>query len=323
VRIGLSLSETQRITIPCAVWVRKVGATRLDRILRSEEGTRFSLEVFPPKAREDAGINIQERIARIFDTVEVLKVHDPLFVSVTYNTAHLTKATSIPVAAMIKERWGIETVAHLTCINTPLQEVERTFTVLQYFNIDTILALRGDRTPQCGTLPECMDHASDMVAEIRNRGVDLSVGVACYPEGHPESVDANGSRDLEVDLRHFQEKVRAGADFAISQLFLDNGAFLGMVEKVRMRGIDIPIVPGIMPITGRSNLKMVRNLTGAYVPTELEMRIIGATDAQEMFEAGIEHAVKQCKGLMDRVPCIHFYTMDSWEATDRIIRELI
>jgi methylenetetrahydrofolate reductase (NADPH) len=296
---------------------------RIEKALKDSEGTRFSLEVFPPKARDDKGINIKERLTNIFETIENLAKHDPLFVSVTYNTEHLTKATSIPIAAMIKERFGIETVAHLTCINTPVSELERTFTVLEYFNIESVLALRGDRPPTCGIAPDCLSHASDMVEQIRRSGRDLSVGVACYPEGHPESVDVRGIRSIDIDIANFNLKAASGADFAISQLFMDNSKFFSMVERIRSFGVDIPIIPGIMPLTGKGNLNMVKKLTGVSVPPELERRLLNASDRAEGFEAGIEHAVKQCKGLMDRVPCIHFYTMDSYEATDRIIGELI
>jgi methylenetetrahydrofolate reductase (NADPH) len=296
---------------------------RIEKALEGSEGTRFSLEVFPPKARDDKGINIKERLTNIFETIENLAKHDPLFVSVTYNTEHLTKATSIPIAAMIKERFGIETVAHLTCINTPVSELERTFTVLEYFNIESVLALRGDRPPTCEVGPGCLSHASEMVSQIRKADRNLSVGVACYPEGHPESVDRNEVRDLDIDTAHFCEKAEAGADFAISQLFLDNKKFFSMMDRIRRCGVGVPVIPGIMPITGKGNLNMVRKLTGVAVPSDLERKILSSQDKAEAFEAGIEHAVRQCKGLMDKVPCIHFYTMDSWEATDRIIEELV
>ncbi|MGA1821408.1 MAG: methylenetetrahydrofolate reductase [Thermoplasmatota archaeon] len=297
---------------------------RIDEILDQSDGTRFSLEVFPPKARAKQGMKLQQRLSNIFDTIEILMRYDPAFVSVTYNTDNLTKATSIPLAAIIKERFKIETVAHLTCINTPLRELEKTFDVLEYFNISNILALRGDLQPQCPVDSECLRYASDLVRETRSRELGLSIGVACYPEGHPDCINEKGERDLGADRRNLINKINMGADFAITQLFLDNGVFFNMTDHLRKAGVDIPIIPGIMPIINRSNLKVVRNLTGASIPDSLSNRIRdNITDPEEVFEIGVEHAVRQCKELMDNVPSIHFYTMDTWEATDRIIRELI
>lgn len=297
---------------------------RIDEILKLSDGTRFSLEVFPPKVRSRQGMKLQQRLSNIFDTIEILTRYDPAFVSVTYNTDNLTKATSIPVAAIVKERFKIETIAHLTCINTPKRELRRTFDVLEYFNIKNILALRGDLQPRCDVDSECLNYASDLVRETSSMDLDLSIGVASYPEGHPDCVNERGERDLETDRMNLINKINLGADFTITQLFLDNRVFFDMVDHLRKAGVDIPIIPGIMPMINRSNLKVVHNLTGASIPGDLSARIQdNVGDPEEIFEIGIEHAVRQCKGLMDRVPCIHFYTMDTWEATDRIIRELI
>ena len=297
---------------------------RIEEILKEDGQTRFSLEVFPPKTRSRGGITLQQRLSHIFDTIEILSRYDPVFVSVTYNTDNLTKATSIPVAAIIKERFKIETIAHLTCINTLVNEVERTLDVLEYFNIRSILALRGDRqSEQSGQKNELL-YASELVGRIKASRKDMSVGVASYPEGHPECVDERGARDLERDLDHLEKKIGEGADFTITQLFLDNSVFLRMKKRLEGSGVEIPIIPGIMPMISKGNLNVVRNLTGAGIPEGLSRRFEDSwEDPKEVFEIGIDHAVKQCKGLMDRVPCIHFYTMDAWEATDRIIKELI
>jgi len=297
---------------------------RVEEILEKSGTTRFSLEVFPPKARLGEKVKLQHRLSRIFDSVEMLLRYDPAFISVTYNTDNLTRATSIPVAAIIKERFGIETVAHLTCINTPREELERTFDVLDYFNITNILALRGDLKPDCELDRNCLRYASELVSEGQKRRDDISIGVASYPEGHPECTSKEGKRDLEKDRAYLLEKIEKGADFTITQLFLDNGFFFDMKNHLEKTGASIPIIPGIMPITTRGNLKVVRNLTGATIPEGLERRIeANVDDREEVFEVGVEHAVGQCRGLMDRVDCIHFYTMDTWEATDRIIRELV
>jgi len=296
---------------------------RIPDILSASDRTRFSLEVFPPKTRARGRGAFQKHLSRIFDTIETLAKHDPAFISVTYNPENLTRATSIPLAAIIKERYGIETLPHLTCINTPPGELRRTLDVLGYFGLENIMALRGDQTPGAPRAPLCFDHACDLVHEIRSGAPTLSVAVACYPEGHPECVDAEGRRDLDADLRHLVHKVGQGADLAITQLFLDNGHFFRLVERARAAGVEVPIVPGIMPMTSADNMRVARSLTGVHVPEGLERAFAEHRDEpEELLATGVEHAIRQCKGLMGRVPCIHFYTMDTWEATDRIVRAL-
>ncbi len=308
-------------------------------ILEKSEGLRFSLEVYPPKTtRSPGGPSVQEHISRIFDTVERLLRYGPAFVSVTYNPEGQTKSTSIPVASIIRQRFGVEAVAHLTSLGTPISEVPRTLDVMDYFGVHNVLAIRGD-PPEAragGAPPSCVGrggagasaarvpHAAELVAIIKRHRRDFCVGVACYPEGHPECLDASGRRDLERDLDHFQEKVRSGASFAITQLFLDNSHFFSFVERARRRGVAVPIIPGIMPVVSLQSLRIVRGLCGAEIPAPLLQRIEGAGGSpDEIKERGIEHALDQCRGLADKVPCIHFYAMNQWEPVERIIRELI
>ena len=294
-------------------------------LLNSSKQTRFSLETYPPKTKRGKGEpSMQEHISKIFDTVEHLLPYKPLFVSVTYNPEGETRATSIPIASIIRQRFEIESLAHLTSIGLPRDEVPITLDVLDYFGIHNVLALRGDLPRESPRDPAAMCHAADMVAVIKKHRPNFCVGVACYPDGHPESVDERGERDLAADMGHFKRKVCSGAGFAISQLFLDNLSFFGFVQRARGEGIEIPIVPGIMPLVSFRNLRIVRTLCGVAVPHPLLKRLEDhREDASEITAIGIEHAVSQCKGLMDRVPCIHFYAMNQWEPTERIIKELI
>jgi methylenetetrahydrofolate reductase (NADPH) len=293
-------------------------------LLCASKETRFSVETYPPKTTSGRGEpSMQEHISKIFDTVEHLLPYKPLFVSVTFNPEGKTKATSIPIASIIRQRFGIEALAHLTSIGIPRDELPRTLDVLDYFGITNVLALRGDLPPGFERDPGAMCHASDMVAVIKKHRRDFCVGVACYPEGHPESSDGKGGRDLAADMAHFKSKVDRGASFAISQLFLDNSRFFSFVDRARAQGIAIPIVPGIMPVVNYKNLRMVRNLCGVAVPYELQKRLDESKDdPTEVMEIGIEHAIAQCRSLMDRVPCIHFYAMNMWEPTERIIKGL-
>ncbi len=296
---------------------------KVSQILDGSDGTLFSLEVFPPKVAYSAeGMTFQQHMSNIFDTVEHLRKYDPAFVSVTYNPEGKTRATSIPVAAIIKQRFEIEAVAHLTCIATPRDELRRTLDVLDYFDIDNILALQGDRPDGYVHSSDCMNFASELVSEIRRHSHDFCIGVAGYPEGHQECM-ADGCRDLETDLSNFKYKVDQGADFCISQLFMDNDLFFDYVERARATGVEVPMIPGIMPVISRSVIGIVKSLCGASIPEALERRMDdNIDDPAEVRAIGIEHAIEQCRGLMDKVPCIHFYTMDMWEPVEEIIEGL-
>lgn len=308
-------------------------------LLKESRGTRFSLETYPPKTTRGKGEpSVQEHISKIFDTVEHLLPYKPLFVSVTYNPEGKTKATSIPIASIIRQRFNIEALAHLTSIGASREQIDKTLDVLEYFGIENVLALRGD-PPRAG--PEALPgmgcppaggpimgpgikFASELVDEIARSRRPFCIGVAAYPEGHPECVRADGERDLALDIRHFKAKVDMGASFAITQLFLDNDRYFSFVRRARDEGITIPIIPGIMPLVNYRNLKIVRGMCGVAVPHQLLQRLDEhRDDAAEVLEIGIEHAIMQCKGLMGRVPCIHFYAMNMWEPTERIIKALL
>lgn len=295
-------------------------------ILSSSDGTRFSLEVYPPKvvAGSPDDPSIQQHLSAIFDTVEHLLQYDPAFVSVTYNPEGKTRATSIPIAAIIKQRFKVESVAHLTCIATPRSEIAQTLDVLRYFNIENVLALRGDRPETADASCDGLDFASDLVKEITAHDHEFCIGVAGYPEGHPECLTNDSERDISRDLENFRSKIDQGATFAISQLFLENDPYFEFLFRAKKAGIDIPILPGIMAMTDLETIGIITGLCGASVPEHLRRKYESAKeDPSEMLEIGIDNAIQQCKGLMDKVPCIHFYTMDKWEPTQRIIESLL
>ncbi|MCD6468103.1 MAG: methylenetetrahydrofolate reductase [Thermoplasmata archaeon] len=296
---------------------------KITDILGESTGTRFSLEVFPPKTGVPETIPIQRHLSNIFDTVEHLIKYDPVFVSVTYNPEGKTRTTSIPLAAIIKQKYKVEAVAHLTCISTPKKELSKTLDVIEYFNIENILALRGD-LPNDSIEAKGLKHASDLIEEIKKHSKRFCIGVACYPEGHPECVTKDGKKDLKRDLLNFKAKVDKGADFAVTQLFFDNRVFFDFVEKTKKIGVKIPIIPGIMPIMSYNTLNIVKRLGNISMPDSLVKKLEDNRDnKKEIIEIGVNYAVKQCRELMDKVPCIHFYTMDRWASVDRILKELI
>lgn len=295
---------------------------KISVILKETKETRFSLEVFPPKTGVSERIPIQRHLSNIFETVEHLIKYNPIFVSVTYNPEGKTKTTSIPLAAIIKQKYNVEAVAHLTCISTPREELSKTLDVIDYFDIENILALRGD-LPDSSLPRGELRHASDLVEEITKHEKGFCIGVACYPEGHPECVTEEGERDLEKDLLHFKAKVDKGADFAITQLFFDNNVFFSFVKKAREVGVNVPIIPGIMPIRSYNMVNIVKRLGNISMPYSLVKKLEDNRDNKaEIMEIGVEQAIKQCRGLMNKVPCIHFYTMDRWMSVDRILKEL-
>jgi methylenetetrahydrofolate reductase (NADPH) len=300
---------------------------RVRDILDSSEGTRFSLEVYPPKAASSpTGTNIQQEISDIFDTVEHLRKYDPAFVSVTYNPEGKTRATSIPIAAIIKQRFKVEAVAHLTCINTQKKDLAKTLDVIRYFDIENVMALRGDPPKGYAPRKDCLMHADELVAEIKAHS-GFCIGVASYPDVHPECTieggDGGGRRDAKRDMENFKRKVGNGADFSVTQLFYDNKAYFDFVDRARKEGIEIPIIPGIMPVINKNIIGIVKGLCGVGVPPAFEKKLLShEDDPKEVAAIGAEHAIAQCKGLMDKVPDIHFYTMDQWRHVERIIEGL-
>ena len=297
---------------------------KVTELLKDPQRTRYSLEVYPPKSvRTPNGPTIQQHLSNIFETVEHLMVYEPAFVSVTYNPEGMTRATSIPVAAIIKQRFKIEALAHLTSYATSWQELKRTMDVIDYFDVQNILALRGDipKNPPLGDVPH-PSFACDLVAGIKKYRKDFCIGVAGYPEGHPECKGKDGKVDLRKDLMHFKGKIDQGAEFAITQLFLENDLYFDFVRRAKAAGVTVPILPGILPMINANSASIVKRL-GASVPDSLKAKLEShKDDIEELQHIGVEHAVRQCKGLFGKTPCLHFYTMDRWEAVDAILKQL-
>ena len=275
---------------------------KVSDMLNGSEKTRFSLEVYPPKVAAEESTPIQFQLSKIFETVERLLKYTPAFVSVTYNPEGKTKETSILLAAIIKQRFKVETVAHLTCIATSREYLSKTLDIIDYFDIKNILALRGDIPKDFTPSNNELIYTSNLVEEIVRHKGNTGIGVACYPEGHVECLNQDGERDLDRDLLNFKLKVEKGADFAITQLFFENRLYFDFVEKARKIGINVPIIPGIFPIFNYRNIQVITQLSGASMPKSLKMKIEkNKEDPLEIKSIGIDYAVNQCKELIDNV----------------------
>ncbi len=269
----------------------------------------FSFEFFPP--RDDAGFD------QLFATIDRLKTYKPAYVSVTYGAGGSTRNKTIDLVARIKNEIGLESMAHLTCVGSSREEIHGILQTLAGRGVRNVLALRGD--PPKGEArfvrPEDgFGYANELVAYIKSN-FDFCIGVAGYPEGHVEC------SDKKRDLDNLKRKVDAGADFIITQLFFDNGCFFRFMDQVRKVGIQVPVIPGIMPILNLKQIIRFTEMCGATIPAALRKRL-EAVEGQpdRVREIGVAHALEQCDRLLTQgVPGIHFYTLNRSNATLQIL----
>ena len=250
----------------------------------------------------------------------LLPLH-PAFVSVTYGAGGSTRSRTIDVVKALKRDLGLEAMAHLTCVAASTDDLRRVLVEIEAAGIDNVLALRGD--PPRGAdrfvqQPGGLAYASDLV-ELVCGEFRFCVGGACYPEKHVEAVD------IVTDLKHLRSKVQAGAQFLITQLFFDNEKYFVFVEKARRLCIDVPIIPGIMPITNVEQVARFTKLCGATIPArlleELEAR---KDDPEAILDLGVAYATLQCVDLLAAgVPAIHFYTLNRSPASRAVVSALL
>jgi len=266
----------------------------------------ISFEFFPPKT--------EEGVETLYGTVKELRPCRPSFVSVTYGAGGSTRDRTLELVARIQRDLGITTMAHLTCVGSTKDEIRETLDRLYDSGIRNVLALRGD-PPKGETEFQAVAggfrYATELVAFIRELSQEWCVGAACYPEGHVESTD------LEADLKHLIEKVDAGADFLVSQLFFDNDDYRAFVRRARSSGISVPIVPGLMPVTNASQVERFTKMCGARIPQELYRRLrIVENDTSAVVATGVQWAVDQGRQLLaEGAPGLHFYTLNRSSAT--------
>jgi len=274
----------------------------------------FSFEFFPPKT--DAGYRT------LYRTIEDLKDLGPGFVSVTCGAQGSTRSKTADLVMRIQNELGLTAMAHMTCTGQTREELALTLGQLHAGGIRNVLALRGDPPkdqPDWQPVPGGFQHADELTTFIKSH-FDLGVAGACYPEKHPQAAS------FEQDLSNLRLKVEAGAEFLITQLFLDEADYFSFVEKARALGIDVPIVPGIMPMVSLKNLRGAMRLSpGSRTPDELVEALSSAEDdAVRSLEVGVAWATTQCRKLLaGGAPGIHFYTLNKSPATRQVTERLL
>jgi methylenetetrahydrofolate reductase (NADPH) len=272
----------------------------------------FSFEFFPPKT--DAGVEA------LMATLTTLRGLDPAYVSITYGAGGSTRERSVEIARRIRDEIGLEVMAHVTCAGSGVAELRALFRQLEAAGISNVLALRGDPprgSTEFAPVADGFAHASDLIG-LLEREFDFCIAAACYPEKHPEAPS------LHVDLDHLERKVAAGARFLITQLFFDNAQYYEFVARARARGITVPIVPGIMPITNYDQIARFTAMCGATIPASLLAELEARRDEPEaVSDLGVAFATAQCIDLLEHgVPGIHFYTLNKSPATRAVVSAL-
>jgi methylenetetrahydrofolate reductase (NADPH) len=284
---------------------------RIDEILAGD-GPVFSFEFFPPKT--DAGE------ANLYKALSELRELEPAFVSVTYGAGGSTREKTIEIVKRLKDEWGLEAMAHFTCVGATVPELRGTLDELRDAGIDNVLALRGD--PPAGetewTKTEGGLEYSRELVELLSGDYPFAIGAACFPETHIHATSA------EDDLRHLREKVAAGVDFLITQVFFENSYYFDFVARARAAGINAPIIPGIMPITRVGQVQKMAEMCGSAIPDALRGELHAREDdAEAVLDFGVAYATLQCAELLAAgAPGIHFYTLNRSPATRAILSAL-
>jgi len=282
-------------------------------ILNSKERV-FSFEFFPPKTEKGE--------ENLFKAIEDLKSLSPDFVSVTYGAFGSSQDKSLDIIKRIHNDIGLEVMAHYTCIGASTEKVNGFIKELHALGVDNILALRGDAplgTDITTALRESpFKYACDLTDFINSGCHDFSIGVAGYPEGHPESLC------LSSDIDNLKRKIDAGADFVITQVFFDNDHFFRFRDKVQSKGVKVPLIPGIMPIENFNQIEKIISMCGATIPQELRLAFTDEAKTEaEKIQYGIDFTTNQCKDLLKKgSKGIHFYTLNKSTATRTIFQQL-
>jgi len=273
----------------------------------------FSFEFFPPK--DEAGSK------QLFATIEDLVPLRPAFVSITYGAGGSSRARTVSLAKQIQSEIGLTVVAHVTCVGSTRAELRELFDDLSRAGIKNVLALRGDPPKgETAFVPAAggFAYASELIAMLK-RNYDFCVGAACYPETHVEATSP------EADLDNLKRKVDAGAEFLVSQLFLDNDAYFEFAARARRAGVEVPIVPGLMPVTNFEQTRRFTAMCGATIPPKLSVEMDARKgDARAVEDLGVSYASMQAIELLQNgAPGIHFYTLNRSPATRAVVSAIL
>lgn len=311
-------------------------------IIRESESPIFSFEILPPLKGNS--------IYKVYDIIDKLLKFNPKFVNITSHHSEyiyqplpdgthkkinvVRRPGTVAISAAIQNKYGLIPVPHIICSGFTKEETEYALLDLNFLGIDNLFLVRGDqdKNPQGKINPETHNiHASDLQEQINlfNRGIGIndiriegietpfSYGMACYPEKHEEAPN------LESDLHYLKEKVSHGADYLISQMFFDNKKYLDFVEKCKILGINVPILPGIKPLSKLHHLNLLPKTFKIDIPEDLAKEVRKCRSDAEVKEVGVEWAVNQCKELLSHgVPGIHFYTMSASESVAKIAEKV-
>ena len=268
----------------------------------------LSFEVFPPK-QEDAFESVEKA------AFEIAKLN-PAFMSVTYGAGGGTSKYTVNIASDLKKQFGVTALAHLTCVSSTKEHVHHVVEQLKEHDIHNIMALRGD-IPADGKIEHDYKYASELIYELKAMG-DFCIGGACYPEGHVES------RTKAEDIIHLKEKVDAGCDFLTTQMFFDNDVLYNFLYQVRDKGITVPVVAGIMPVTNAKQMKKIFTMSGAQIPAKFKAIVDKFGDnPAAMRQAGVAYATDQIVDLIaNGVNAIHVYSMNKPDVAAQIKNSL-
>jgi len=278
------------------------------RDILAEDKPTLSFEVFPPKT-EDA----YETVEKAAKEIAGLK---PSFMSVTYGAGGGTSDYTLGIASDLQRKYGVTPLAHLTCVSSTREKVAQVLAELKKEKIENILALRGD-IPEDKGMPRGYHYASELIREIKRSG-DFCIGAACYPEGHVES--ANKAADMD----YLKQKVEAGCDFVTTQMFFDNSILYSYLYRIREKGITVPVIAGIMPVTNAKQIKRITKMSGTYLPSRF-MSIVDkfGDNPNAMKQAGIAYATDQIIDLIaNGVKGIHVYSMNKPDVAMKIKENL-
>ena len=308
--------------------------------LRKATGTLFSFEILPPLKGRD--------IRSIYEGIDPLMEFGPSFINVTYHREEVIykemghgllqkvrlrkRPGTVGICAMIKAKYSVDTVPHLICGGFSKEDTEDALIELNFLGIGNVLALRGDAVKNEGHFVPERDghaHAVDLIHQIAglNRGqylheeetetapTDLCIGAACYPEKHPEALN------LDTDIAYLKQKVDAGAEYLVTQMFFDNAKYFAFVDRCRAEGITVPILPGLKPLTNRKHIAFIPKTFHLDLPVAFSTELAKCRTDEEVKRVGIEWGIQQARELTARnVPCLHFYTMGRSEAVRAILK---
>ncbi|HQV75335.1 MAG: methylenetetrahydrofolate reductase [NAD(P)H] [Flavobacteriales bacterium] len=309
--------------------------------LKNAKKTLLSFEILPPLKGKD--------INSIYEGIDPLLEFKPSFINVTYHREEVIykergqgllqkirvrkRPGTVGICAMIKAKYNIDTVPHLICGGFTKEDTEDALIELNFLGIDNVLALRGDAIKsESSFIPEREGHAhaDDLIRQITglNKGsylhdeereaapTDLCIGAACYPEKHAEALNLN------TDIAYLKRKVDAGAEYLVTQMFYDNAKYFNFVELCRAEGINVPIIPGIKPLTTMRHIAFIPKTFGIDLPQPFAKGLVKCKTDADVKQLGVEWSIAQTKDLISKgAPCVHFYTMGKSEAVRQIVKE--